>query len=391
MVAVHLLFKKKAWQRTILSFFLVFMLAGCQQETTQVPSSQSTNEKLVISVDAGLVTKDFRDFVDKFAKEKDIEMQIKERPSGSAGENEVVTELVTFNGPDILLFSSGGLFKSLDPQEYFYDLTNESYTKEYSDSYRQSVSAGKQVYGVPLSSGDAIGFLYNKELYQKYDLDVPKNLRDFNNNLATLYEHGITPLLAPFKDQWLTQYYWYVAENTSPPNYGEILEQVSFWKEKDYFTEERLTLSLSGGLESFSKGESAHFLCQSGFIQYLTDSNQMSEDSVGFFNFPNGRGSVYMLPSSLYINKETEQLDLSRAFLAAYFEEKVLQQQTSEEHPSVLKNAKVQAEPIISEQKAAYKVDILPELLLDFFTNTISKEEVLKQYNERDKELYLLY
>lgn len=98
-----------------------------------------------------------------------------------------------------------------------------------------------------------------------------------------------------------------------------------------------------------------------------------------------------MLPSSLYINKETEQLDLSRAFLAAYFEEKVLQQQTSEEHPSVLKNAKVQAEPIISEQKAAYKVDILPELLLDFFTNTISKEEVLKQYNERDKELYLLY
>lgn len=391
MAAVPLLFKKKAWQRALLSLFLVFMLAGCQQEAAPVSSSQAAKEELVISVDAGLVTKDFRDFVAKFANEKEIEAQIKERPSGNAGENEVATELVTFNGPDILLFSSGGLFKSLDPQEYFYDLANESYTQEYSDSYRQSVSVGKQVFGVPLSNGDAIGFLYNKELYQQYNLEVPETLAELTSNLARLHEQEITPLLAPFKDQWLTQYYWYVAENTNPPNYGEILDQVDFWKEQDYFTEDRLTLSLSGGLESFAKGRSGHFLCQSGFIQYLTDSNQISEDSVGFFDFPNGQGPMYMLPSSLYINKETEHLDLSREFLAAYFEEKVLQQQTSEEQPGVLKNAKVQAEPIIAEQKAAYKVDILPELLLDFFTDTISKDEVLKQYEERDKELRLLY
>lgn len=373
------------------------LLSGCDSnQRQQTKEKQPQVSELSISVDAGLVTDDFLDFIDSFSSTHKIDIQLNERPSGTAGENEVTTELLTKNASDILLFNSGGLFKALDPQEYFYDLSDEYYVDQYIDSYRQAVSIKKEVYGLPMGNVDAIGFIYRKDIYDDLDLSIPNNWEDFEKNLKKIKENSITPILTPFKDQWLTQYYWYVAETSESisgvEQYREVLEKVDRLKSQEFLSQNLLTMSLSMGLNDFGKKNSAHLLGQYSFQNYLTNNHVLDKDKLGFFPFPNQDNQyVYMLPSSLYINKETKNLTHCRLFFEEYFEKKISNLPSTKEQPGILNNAKIKPGRIIYEQQMDYKVDILPELLLDFFTNNLTVDDLLHQYQQRNEELKLIH
>lgn len=393
---VHRFFKKRFVISTILVSLLGMpLLVGCEP-TMQTTEEEHTENNLTVSVDAGLVTKEFTSFVDDFAQKYHITVEINERPSGNAGENIVMTELLTNNASDILLFNSGGLFKSLDPKEYFYNLSSESYVVDYIDSYRQAVSVGEEVYGLPLGNADAIGFTYHKDIYSELGLTVPQNAETLETNFEKIKEAGITPILTPFKDQWLTQYYWYVGELSQPTegeeSYRQVLQKIDFWKDKNYFSENMLTMSLAMGLDDFGQQDSAHLLSQYSFKNYLISNHLVAEEELDFFPFPNKENAyIYMLPSSLYINKQTENLALCQSFFNEYFNEKVKELPATIEQPSILKDGEIQPDRIISEQEQTYKVDILPEILLDYFTNNISAEELIHQYQQRSEELQLIY
>ena len=75
------------------------LLSGCDSnQRQQTKEKQPQVSELSISVDAGLVTDDFLDFIDSFSSTHKIDIQLNERPSGTAGENEVTTELLTIVG-----------------------------------------------------------------------------------------------------------------------------------------------------------------------------------------------------------------------------------------------------------------------------------------------------
>ena len=348
-------------------------------------------------MDAGLVTNDFLNFIDTFSTKYKVDVEVAKRPSGIAGENEVMTELLTSNAPDILLFSSGGLFKALDPREYFYDLSGEAYVNQYIESYRQAVSVENEIYGLPLDNADAIGFIYRKDIYDKLNLSIPKDWESFVNNLQALKNNNIVPLLTPFKDQWLTQYYWYVAEyaNSTSDNieqYRDILKKIDQLRANEFLSPNLLTMSLSMGLNDFGNKNSTHLLGQYSFRNYLTTNHVVSEEDIGFFPFPNqGNQYIYMLPSSLYINKKSKEIKLCKLFFEEYYKEKIEKKESTREQPGILKTAEIKPERIIYEQQMDYKVDVLPELLLDFFTGNLTADEVIQQYQLRDEELKLIY
>lgn len=387
-------FKKNFCRNVLLS--LLCILSSCSSAKEVSTVEENPIKQLTISVDGGLITKDFRDFADNFAQMHSIEIEIKNRPSGSAGENEVITELFTENASDILLFSSGGLFKSLDPLTYFYDLSSEYYTNRYIDSYYKAVSVDNNVFGLPIGNADAVGFLYRKDIYSDYGLSIPNSLNGLEKNLDIIKAAEITPILTPFKDQWLTQYYWYIAEliqnKEDMEAYTEILRTIDLWKEKKYFNTDMLTMSLTKGLTDFSNKNSAHLLSQYSFKNYLTSNHLVLEENIGFFPFPNKRNEyIYMLPSSLYINRNTEEIDLCLTFFEEYFRLMVENNPTSAEQPGILTNSEIKPDKIIYEQQSDYKVDILPDLLVDFFTDNISVEELIDQYKQRRQDLQMIY
>lgn len=395
---VHRFFKKRSasWVLLLSLSSLLFITACEKTQKHGIEESHGRAAELTISVDAGLVSDDFLNFIADFSETHDVKIQINERPSGKSGENKVMTELLTGNASDILLFNSGGLFKTLDPQEYFYDLSTEYYADQYIDSYRVAVSVGAEIYGLPMGNADAIGFIYRKDIYYELDLKFPEDWSSFESNLEQIKTAGITPILASFKDQWLTQYYWYVAEISGAQDeiepYQEVFQKLDTLKTKDYFSSNLLTMSLVTGLNDFGNKNSAHLLGQYSFRNYLTSNHLVTEENIGFFPFPNQENQyIYMLPSSLYINKKAADLALCKSFFKEYFEEKIANQISTKEQPGVLKDAKIQPEKIIYEQQMDYKVDIMPELLLDYFTDNLTADEVIHQYEQRNEELKLIY
>ncbi len=47
--------------------------------------------------------------------------------------------------------------------------------------------------------------MYNKSLYEKYNLQVPDTWEDFMNNCKTLKDAGETAVIGSFADSWTTQ------------------------------------------------------------------------------------------------------------------------------------------------------------------------------------------
>lgn len=375
-------------------FGILSLLTACQntENVTQEPVAETP---LIISIDRGLSNEEFEQFVKTFSDLRGIDIQLETRSSSNVGENEIKTNLLTDNGADIILFSSGGLFKWLDPKQYFYDLSQEEFTSHYIPLYKKAVSIDNEVYGLPLGTAEAIGFFYQKDVYEQLNLNEPDNWASFSHNLEKSKQAGLVPILTPFKEQWLSQYYWYLGESLSEnkeEGYKDILMKINDFKSKGYFTEEFLSTSLLEGVESFIKGESVHFLMQYGFIDYLLDTYLLKKENIGFFIPEAEQQNIhYMLPSSLYINKKSEHISLALEFFREYHRKMLNKLTTTIERPGVFDTDLYTPDSVIYEQTQDFKVDVLSDLMMEFFSGTLTQEEFLNQYRQREYELSLIY
>lgn len=178
-----------------------------QQETTQNTSLEKDVEEVTITMlmdtdatQAGFLA------VAELAKEKlGITVEIETRPGGTDGDNIVKTRLASGDMADICMYNSGALLSILNPSEYFYDLSNESWIDRLDDTYRDTVSQGSEIYGVPYSSSQAGAVLYSKPIYEELGLSVPNTWDEFIKNCETIKAEGKIPIIGSFADSWTAQ------------------------------------------------------------------------------------------------------------------------------------------------------------------------------------------
>ena len=78
-------------------------------------------------------------------------------------DNVVKTRLATGDCPDLLIYNTGSLLSSLNPAEYFIDLTNTDMAKTFDDAFSQAASVDGVLYGIPQCDSMGAGVYYNKE------------------------------------------------------------------------------------------------------------------------------------------------------------------------------------------------------------------------------------
>ena len=77
--------------------------------------------------------------------------------------------------------------------------------------------SGGLVYGLPADIFDGNGLYYNRAIFAKYGLSVPKTYADLKHVADVLNSHGIIPIAWGAKDQWPNQdWYLMVAEQVAP-------------------------------------------------------------------------------------------------------------------------------------------------------------------------------
>lgn len=184
----------------------------------------------------------------------------------------------TIAAPDILLSPGGTAIEALAPDSNFYNFTTAPWVDDLTDTaLNQTISNGK-VIGLPYWEASVSGTLYNKELFKKLGLEVPRNQEEFLNVCETLLRNGVYPVYMPFAEPSMMLYQFPMDFLASQPkileglnqgtlSYAQIPEMhriVSWYKtmaERGYFGQNYLQNNWQGMDESMRRGTHAMLLC----------------------------------------------------------------------------------------------------------------------------------
>ena len=99
--------------------------------------------------------------------------------------------------PDVVLSYGGTNIEPYDPDENFYDFIDAAWVDDLTDtSINQTIYNGR-IIGLPHWEASVSGTIYNKEIFEKYGLDIPQTQEEFLDLCQILLDHGVTPLYMP--------------------------------------------------------------------------------------------------------------------------------------------------------------------------------------------------
>jgi raffinose/stachyose/melibiose transport system substrate-binding protein len=117
------------------------------------------------------------------------------------------TKLNSGQGIDLFLGQAGKSDMQLqyDAAKNAVDLTNEAWVKSLDPVVADQSSLDGKLYGAEV--WDVVGsnywvMTYNKTIFTKYNLSVPKTFADFETVCDTLLKAGVTPVYEPISDGW---------------------------------------------------------------------------------------------------------------------------------------------------------------------------------------------
>jgi raffinose/stachyose/melibiose transport system substrate-binding protein len=274
------------------------------------------------------------------AANPDIRVEIETRPQGGDGDNIVKTKLATGDMADVFSYNTGSLFQQINPEQNLVPLTNEPYMENVSDSFKPVVTAGSEVYGVPVGTGSAGGVLYNKKVYEELGLSVPKTWDEFMENSRKIKDAGIDPIIQTYQTTWTSQLFVlgdfanvaaanptfaedYTANKvkyaTDPAAVKGFEHQEEAFK-AGLFNEDFASATYAQGLEKLVNGDGAQYPILSFALPEIQVSYPDQINDLGIFPLPGEEASknplTVWLPGGVYLPKSTENVEEAKKFMA---------------------------------------------------------------------------
>lgn len=302
----------------------------------------AAESELTIAVSNALPLDGFKAVAAAYTAKSGVKITFDLMPGGQEGDNLLKTRLNSGDAADINLYNSGSLFLALNPPQFFVDLTNEPYTSSIIDSYKAVVSVNKRVYAAPAQPIAGGGWYYNKAIYAKLGLKVPKTWKELVSNLEKIKAAKIVPVIGSYKDSWTTQMV-ILADNynvlAKDPKFAEdysahkkgfatspaalrSFEKLAELGAKGLVNSDATATSFDMALKMLATGVGAHFPMISFIGTSLEAIDPVKSKDIGFFaqpgDDPSANGLTIWMPNGLSIYKESKNVDAARKFLAFY-------------------------------------------------------------------------
>lgn len=256
-------------------------------------------------------------------------------------DNVVKTRLATGDCPDLLCYNTGSLLSSLNPSQYFIDLTDTDMAGTFDEAFTQAASVDGKLYGIPQCDSMGAGIFYNKELYEEYDLEVPTTWDEFLSNLDTLKNAGINAMATSLKDVVYAQLP-FLGDNYQllhdEPDFAEKFTagEVKFadseaglrvWEKYEelvpYFNEDSASVEAEQIPERLFNKECGHLMYFTNQTSAWAETyGEDAVNNIGFFALPGDTeeqtGLTIWPANAIYGNKDSENLDAVMAFLEWY-------------------------------------------------------------------------
>jgi raffinose/stachyose/melibiose transport system substrate-binding protein len=269
-----------------------------------------------------------------------VTVKLDTHPAGTDGDNAVKTKLATGDMAEVFSYNSGSLMAALDPAKNLVPMTNESYMSAVGDSFKTSVTYKGEVYGVPMSTVQGGGILYNKAVFKKVGISVPKTWAEFMANNAKIKAAGIDPVIQTYGDTWSSQLFvladFHNISATDPKwadnytaNKAKYVDQPalsSFQRLEDvhkagYLNKDFASAKVTQGAQYLVQGTGAQFPMLSGLTSTYVTMSADAAENIGFYAQPGDSASTYGLtvwtPAGVYIPKTATgaKLDAAKKFV----------------------------------------------------------------------------
>ena len=281
------------------------------------------------------------DLAKKFmATNPTITVTVETRPGGTDGDNLVKTRLATKTMNDVFFYNSGSLLQALNPDSQLVDQSDQPWAKLVTAEFRQSVGTANGMYGAPTSSTFFGGIMYNKKVYAKLGLKVPKTWAQFISNSQKIKEAGIIPVLVTYGDTWTSQLFvladfanvskqepdWATRYTANKAKYVNPPALAGFTHTAEIFSKQLMnkdfaSLTFVNGLKLLASGEAAQFPMITVVIGNVVQSNPAQANDIGYFAMPTDSGTpraTVWEAGGAYIPKSTtgDKLAAAQKFVA---------------------------------------------------------------------------
>jgi raffinose/stachyose/melibiose transport system substrate-binding protein len=335
----------RKWKRAgvLAALAAAVAVVGCGGDDDEGGAAEGEKVTLSFLVDnSDQATTPAQALIDAFQKKNpNITIELETGPQGSELDNLVKTRLATGEMNDVFVYLAGSLFQALKPESQLQPVDDQPWVADLDDAYAKTVSAGDQVYGAPFGSAFGGGVLYNKKVYEKLGLEIPKTWDEFMANNAKVKEAGIDPVIQSYGETWTSQLFVLA-------DYHNVAAAVPDWDQK--YTANQVKYSQEPAIEGFrhleevnkagylnknygsikfppalsllARGKGAHYPALTIIVPNLETSDPDKIDDVGFFAQPAmdaaNTGMTLWLPLAAYIPRSTEgaKLEAARKFLA---------------------------------------------------------------------------
>jgi raffinose/stachyose/melibiose transport system substrate-binding protein len=353
--------KKKAFS-VAMSLALVgsLVLAGCSSSSSsekEGESSSSGGDKTVVKMmhlwPEGTSKAQFT-IVDDIIKayegehpDVDIQTEIlaneqyKEKIKVLSASNELPDVGITWAAGYMQPFVEGNMFAPLD------DVLEGGLKDQFVPGTVEAFALDNKTYGLPLELNIAPVY-YNKEIFAKYNLEVPTTYDEFLNVVKTLADNGVTPATVGNKDRWTgSMWYMYLADRIGGPealnnaiNRSGSFEDPALVKAAEELEKLVDMGAFVKGYNGLSNDEAkGHFMNeQAGMYimgtwelpNYTTspDVPQEFKDKIGYFKFPTyegGKGDIDSFVGGpgvgLFVSEDSEVKDVAKDFVSYLVEE----------------------------------------------------------------------
>ncbi len=281
-------------------------------------SSSSDGDKVITYWNIGT------EGADKEALEYAVEEFNKNTESGYTVENvptqndnykeKLVVAMSSGECPDMYTGWSGGPMNEYIESGYAQpldDLYEEFNLKdEFMDAALAQATYNGKLYAVPTYNVSLAGVFYNKEIFEKYNLEVPQTVSELEKVCDTLKENGITPFALANGPKWTGSMYFQclaarkggldpfqsavAGEGTFEDECFQYAgEKIQEWVEKGYFPDGVNSLSEDDGqAKQLMYQETAGMMVTGSWYTgtFSSDSPEFYE-KIGWFSFPKVDGS----------------------------------------------------------------------------------------------------
>jgi raffinose/stachyose/melibiose transport system substrate-binding protein len=278
------------------------------------------------------------------AANPDITIKLDTRPGGSDGDNIVKTKLSTGEMSEVFEYNNGSLLQAIKPAQNLTPLDDQPWASNLDQTFADSTkgSDGK-LYGGPWGTAFGGGVLYNKPLYAKLGLQIPKTWDEFEKNSDAIKKAGgVAPVIQTYGETWTSQLFVlgdYHNVEAAVPDFaaqytaGQMkyattpaalagFQHIQQMKDGGYFNKDFASAKLNDGIKMVATGQGAQYP-QLGAVAANVDTVAPGKaNDVGFFALPGadaGSNGMTVWPGAgMYIPKTVEgpKLDAAKKFIA---------------------------------------------------------------------------